>query len=156
MIVELPDLANVRGTLAHGCFDLLHIGHIRYLKWAASLNKLHPLIVTLTADAHFPKYKGECRPAFPQDIRAECISALRFVDFVAIVDEPSAVMAIDIVRPHIYCKGWEAQGVIPHEVEAVERHGGRVEYMDKECASGQIYSSGAILSGAYLASRKRT
>lgn len=153
-VFRLEDLENIRGVLCHGCLDLVHIGHLRYFAWARGLtDKWQSLIVTITADAYFPKYKGENRPAFPQDIRAEWLSHIDVIDFVAIVDEPTGVLAINTIKPKIYAKGWEAKGVIPLEVEATERNGGRVEYMEKECAAGQIYSSGRILSGEYLKSR---
>ena len=156
-IVPLEFLAGIGGILCHGCFDLLHVGHVRYLQWASRLRdasqKTSTLVVTLTADAYFPKYKGESRPAFPQDIRAECLAALQCVDYVAIVNEPTGVLAINTIKPRIYAKGWEAKGVIPFEVAATEFHGGHVAYMEKESESGQMYSSGRILSGEYLKSR---
>jgi len=152
-ILPLAMLYNFNGILVHGCFDLLHVGHIRYIDWARKLGPGY-LIATLTADAYFPKYKGEHRPAFPQTIRAECLAALQLVDYVAIVEEATACLAITTIKPKIYAKGWEAQGVIPHEVAAVEAHGGHVCYMEKEPGSdGQIFSSGRILSGEYLRSR---
>lgn len=154
-IIELSDWADSErstGVQVHGCFDLLHIGHIRYIAWARSLGP-GPLIATITADAYFPKYKGDHRPAFPEDVRAESLAALQLVDFVAIVREGTGVTAIHALKPRIYAKGWEAKGIIPDEVMAVESHGGYVCYMDKECNAGQIYSSGRILSGEYLRSR---
>ncbi len=152
-VVPLESLAAIGGVLCHGCFDLVHLGHLRYFDWASKLKPECPLIVTTTADAHFPKYKGGNRPAFPQDIRAEWLSHIDLIDFVAIVDEPTGVLAINTVKPAIYAKGWEAKGVIPLEAAATEAHGGRVEYMEKESVNGQIYSSGRILSGEYLRSR---
>lgn len=154
-ITKLWNLTRMRHAIqCHGCFDLLHVGHIRYLQWAKSLMPSAPLIVTLTSDEHFPKYKGDWRPAFNEQIRAECLAALEVVDHVAIVHEPTGVGAINVLHPAIYAKGWEAKGVIPDEVAAVESHGGRVEYMEKESEKGQIYSSGMILSGELM--RQRT
>ena len=154
-IVPLESLQDIRGILLHGSFDCLHIGHLRYFSWGKNLHPCNRLIVTLTADEFFPKYKGECRPAFQQDIRAEWISYIDVVDYVAIVNEPTGILAIDTIKPYVYGKGWEAKGIIPEEVAATELWGGRVEYMEKECESGQIFSSGRILSGEYLKSRSK-
>ena len=153
-VVPLESLANVGGVLCHGCFDLVHLGHLRYFSWARNLlQPEYPLIVTITADACFPKYKGEKRPAFNEDTRAEWLSHIALIDYVSIVYEPTGVLAINTIKPRIYAKGHEAQGVIPLEVAATEAHGGRVVYMEKESVNGQIYSSGRILSGEYLRSR---
>lgn len=152
-IVPLESLIDLRGVLAHGCLDLVHVGHLRYFEWASKLKPECPLIVTITADAFFPKYKGEHRPAFPEDVRAEWLSHIEIIDLIAIVNEPTAVLAINTIKPIIYAKGWEAKGVIPDEVAATEAHGGRVEYMEKESMNGQLYSSGRILSGEYLRGR---
>lgn len=139
-----------RVVLAHGSYDCLHIGHHRYFAWAKKLLPDPMLIVTLTSDEFFPKYKGENRPAFPEAVRAEWIAYAELVDFVAIVNEPTGVLAINTIKPAIYAKGAEAQGVIPYEVAATELHGGVVRYMTKETVNGQEYSSGRILSGEML------
>jgi cytidyltransferase-like protein len=152
-IVPLEALADIRGILLHGSFDCLHVGHLRYFSWGKKLHPCQRLIVTLTSDEFFPKYKGENRPAFPEDIRAECISYIDIVDYVSIVRESTGVMAINTIKPYVYGKGWEAKGIIPEETAATEQWGGRVEFMEKESEGGQIYSSGRILSGEYLSSR---
>lgn len=130
-----------------GCFDLLHYGHLKYFEWARSLMADVPLTVALTADAYFNPRKGPHRPAFPEQIRAEWLSFVGIVDYVAIVYEPTAVLAINTIKPAIYAKGHEAEGMIPVEVAATEAHGGKVMYMPN---SNSIYSSGRILSGEYL------
>jgi cytidyltransferase-like protein len=138
------------GVLAHGCFDLLHIGHIRYLQWAKSQLPSAPLIVTLTADAFISK--GDGRPAFAQDIRAETVAALECVDYVSIVDDPTGLPAIAVTHPAVYAKG---RGVEPlkmqKEQEAVEALGGRVAFMPEQEIE---ISSTEILSGDYLRKRK--
>ena len=149
-IVPLKDLAGRGGILCHGTFDLLHVGHLRYLAWAARLRPELPLIATLTADAHFSPAKG-LAPAFPQDVRAEWLSHIECVDFVAIVDEPTGLLAIHTIRPYLYVKGKEAEGTIQIEEEAVRRYGGQIYYMDEGLAGDgkQIYSSGRILDGHF-------
>lgn len=154
-VVPLESLAGVGGILCHGSYDCLHLGHLRFWSWARSLMPGNEfLTVTLTADAFFPPYKGPARPAFPEDARAEWISYIDIVNYVAIVREPTGVLAIDIIKPAIYCKGHEAEGLIPEEESAAVRNGGRVAYMPRESISGQVYSSGRILSGEYLRSRR--
>lgn len=154
-IKPLEWLAGMGGILLHGSFDCLHVGHLRYFTWGRKLSKEWPLIVTLTADAHFPAYKGPNRPAFPEGVRAEWLSYIGIIDYIAIVYEPTGVLAINMIKPAIYAKGrdWQVQGILPDEEAAVIRHGGTVHYMPKEGENGQTYSSGRILSGQYLAER---
>lgn len=85
----------------HGCFDLLHIGHIRYLKQAKEMGDI--LIVTITPDKYVDK--GPYRPAFSQDLRAESIASLECVDYVAINQWPTAEETLLLLRPNIYVKG---------------------------------------------------
>ncbi len=111
-IRSLADLAGALGALrergkrivhCHGCFDLLHIGHIRYLQKASKLGDV--LVVTVTPD-HFVN-KGPHRPAFPQVLRAEALAALDCVSFVAINEWPTAVETLELLQPHVYAKGAE-------------------------------------------------
>ncbi len=139
--------------LTHGCFDLVHLGHIRYLKWAKRLDESLPLVVTLTSDEHFPNYKGEGRPVFNESERAEWLAALDVVDIVSIVYDRTAVPAIEVLKPSYYVKGHEAEGMIPEEQGATESVGGKVVFMPAESKKGQIYSSGKILSGQLLRNR---
>jgi len=88
-------------VLAHGCFDLLHIGHIRYLRQAKSRGDI--LIVTVTPDRFVDK--GPHRPAFNEHLRAEALASLDCVDYVAINEYPTAVEPLRLLRPHVYYKG---------------------------------------------------
>lgn len=87
----------------HGCFDLLHIGHIRYLQKASNLGDV--LVVTVTPDRYVNK--GPHRPAFPEAFRAESLAALDCVDYVAINEWPTAVETIGLLKPTVYAKGAE-------------------------------------------------
>lgn len=118
----------------HGVFDLLHIGHIKYLEAAARMGDV--LVVTLTADEHVNK--GPNRPAFPQPLRAEALAALGCVDHVAINRWPTAVETIQLLRPNIYVKGSEYReadqdvtGAIVKERDAVEAVGGQLAFTDE-------------------------
>ena len=121
-----------------GCFDPLHIGHVKHLKAAKKLGDW--LIVGLTADVYVRKGPG--RPAFPETEREEMLRELRCVDDVAIVrDTCEAIMTI---RPDYYVKGKEYVGKLP-EQSLVESFGGKVVFTDEP-----VYSSTALLSGRYL------
>src|SRR5271155_213542 len=88
-------------VLAHGSFDLLHIGHVRHLQAARSHGDV--LVVTITADAFINKGPG--RPVFPEGLRSEMLAALEFVDYVGVVPGPDALPAIKAIRPSFYVKG---------------------------------------------------
>src|SRR5271166_3860370 len=90
---------------AHGTFDLLHLGHVRHLEAARKLGDI--LIVTVTADRFVNKGPG--RPVFSEELRAEMLATLQYVDWVAINDEPDDVGAIRRIRPDLYIKGNDYQ-----------------------------------------------
>ncbi|MDP6389506.1 MAG: PfkB family carbohydrate kinase [Alphaproteobacteria bacterium] len=130
-------------VLAHGVFDLLHLGHVRHLEAARRLGDV--LIVTVTADS-FVK-KGPGRPVFPQTIRAEMLAALGYVDWTGINNAPTAESLIEAIEPDIYVKGKEyanveddVTGMIGIEREIAEKHGGRLVFTDEVTFS----SSGLI------------
>ena len=120
-------------ALAHGVFDLLHLGHVRHIEAAAREGDI--LILTITADRFVNKGPG--RPVFTEQLRAEMLAALEFVDWVAINPHPSAEDMLRAVAPDVYVKGSEyasatddVTGKIIAEREAVEAGGGRVVFTD--------------------------
>lgn len=134
-ILELEELGNaIRGrdeTVAHchGVFDLLHPGHIRHLHEAAEKGDL--LVVTITPDRFVDKGPG--RPVFTEDLRAETLASLDYVDFVALNTGPKAIPAIESIEPDLYVKGpdyadpeEDITGGIVEEREAVEAVGGKL------------------------------
>ncbi len=141
-IVSLDKLAELarhyrqhqqRIVLCHGTFDLMHIGHIRYLQRARQQGDV--LLVTITADGFVNK--GPDRPIFNQQLRAENLAALECVDGVAINEAITAVNVIHQLQPDVYAKGSEYQnadddltGNITLEQQAVESHQGRVFFVD--------------------------
>lgn len=138
-IVPLSDLKNRGGILCHGCFDVLHIGHVRQIREARRLHEFHPLIVTITADQFIKKGAG--RPIFNESIRAECLAALEDVDFVAIVHEATGVSAIQTIRPDFYVKGVEYEGqtgIAMMERIEVERCAGKMVYTARVSSSSEI------------------
>ncbi|MGE4221103.1 MAG: PfkB family carbohydrate kinase [Alphaproteobacteria bacterium] len=131
-------------VLAHGVFDLLHMGHVRHLEEARSHGDV--LIVTLTADAYVNKGPG--KPVFPAALRAEMLAALSCVDFVGINDAPDAEPVLHAVKPSVYAKGSDyanpdddVTGKILAEREAVETYGGRLAF-----TGGITFSSSELLN----------
>ena len=117
--------AGERVTLANGCFDLLHVGHVRYLHAAKNLGGR--LIVALNADESVRKLKGAGRPLMPAEERAEILSAFSDVDAVVIFPEPDVRALIGELHPDVHAKGTDyTVGTVP-ERDAVLEYGGRVE-----------------------------
>ncbi len=111
--------------LANGCFDLLHVGHIRYLRGAKSLGG--KLVVAMNADGSVARLKGAGRPLMPAAERAEIVAALADVDAVVIFDEPDVRALIREIRPDVQAKGTDYTPENVPERDEVLAHGGRVE-----------------------------
>ncbi len=112
-------------VLANGCFDLLHVGHIRYLHAAKALGGR--LVVAINSDASARRLKGEGRPLMREQERAEIIAALEDVDAVVIFPEPDVRALIRAIRPDIQAKGTDYTAESVPEREVVRECGGRVE-----------------------------
>ncbi len=113
-----------RIVLANGCFDLFHAGHIRYLAGAKEFGEC--LVVGINADTQVRKLKGENRPLMPEQERAEIVSALRFVDFVTIFNEPTVEELISAIRPDFHAKGTDYTAETVPERRIVTEYGGKV------------------------------
>jgi len=113
-----------RIVFTNGCFDILHIGHIRYLEDAKSLGDI--LVVGLNSDYSVRILKGPERPILPEKERAEILSGLWCVDYITIFNEPTPLELISLLQPHILVKGgdWTKETTVGREV--VERLGGKV------------------------------
>lgn len=112
-------------VLANGCFDLLHVGHVRYLGGAKALGG--KLIVAINSDASVRQIKGDGRPLMPADERAEIVAALANVDAVIIFDEPDVRALIREIHPEIQAKGTDYTRDTVPERDEVRSYGGRVE-----------------------------
>lgn len=138
-------------VLAHGCFDVLHLGHIRHLQEARALGDR--LIVSITADPHVNKGPG--RPQFNAQQRREQLLALDCVDEVVVSIEPTAIDSIRAVRPAIYVKGADYAGsddrALAEERAAVEGTGGRIHFTTAEKWSSSLLLRSARLPDAALA-----
>ena len=111
-------------VFTNGCFDILHVGHIRYLKKAKKQGDI--LVIGLNTDRSVKKIKGEKRPIVSEKERAEVLSALEFVDYVVLFDEPDPFLLIQSLKPNVLVKGadWPKDEIIGREI--VEKAGGRV------------------------------
>ena len=116
--------AGERVTLANGCFDLVHVGHIRYLRAARDLGG--KLVVAVNSDASVRALKGAGRPVMPADERAEILAALADVDAVVIFPEKDVRAIIREIRPDFQAKGTDYTAESVPERDVVEACGGRV------------------------------
>jgi rfaE bifunctional protein nucleotidyltransferase chain/domain len=112
-----------RIVLANGCFDLFHVGHIRYLAAAKELGDC--LVVGINSDRQVKRLKGANRPFIPEAERAEIISSLRFVDLVTIFEEPTVEQLIRAIRPDFHAKGTDYTHDTVPEREIVRECGGQ-------------------------------
>lgn len=110
-------------ALANGVFDLLHVGHLRYLEGARRL--ADRLVVAINSDASTRAYKGPGRPVIPEGERAELVAALRCVDAVLLFDEPDVRRVIRTLRPDVHVKGTDYTPETIPERDEVEAYGGR-------------------------------
>jgi len=113
-----------RVVLANGCFDLLHVGHVRYLDAARALGDV--LFVGLNSDAAVARLKGPGRPLMPAAERAEILAGLRAVDHVVVFDEDTADRLVSLVRPAVHAKGTDYTDASVPEAASVRAAGGRV------------------------------
>ncbi|HYG98384.1 MAG TPA: adenylyltransferase/cytidyltransferase family protein [Terriglobales bacterium] len=111
-------------TLANGCFDLLHVGHVRYLHGAKALGGR--LIVAVNSDSSVRTIKGEGRPLMPEDERAEIIAAVADVDAVVVFSEPDVRALIREIQPDVQAKGTDYTADSVPERDEVTSYGGRV------------------------------
>lgn len=127
---NLADLAHVlrkagrKIVTTNGCFDILHVGHVRILKEARELGDV--LIVGLNSDDSVRRLKGPQRPMNDQDDRSEVLAALESVSYVTVFPEDTPVQFLELVKPDIHVKGADyAPGQLA-ETPVVEKHGGKV------------------------------
>ena len=126
LVTRLEKIRNTTGKIVftNGCFDILHVGHVRYLAEARSRGDM--MIVGMNGDASVRSIKGDKRPIVRQDHRAEVLAALTCVDHVVIFDEPDPLRLIEALKPDILVKGedWEEDAIIGSD--AVRARGGEI------------------------------
>ena len=122
--VQALKRAGKRIVFTNGCFDFLHVGHVRYLKAAKAQGDV--LVVGLNSDGSVRQIKGPRRPLVPEHERAEILASLACVDFVTLFDEPDPAMLIRLLMPDVLVKGadWAMDAIVGRDI--VESAGGRV------------------------------
>lgn len=108
----------------NGCFDVLHLGHLRYLQAARQLGDL--LVVAVNSDSSVKELKGENRPLIPEQERAEMLAGLECVDYVVIFPESTPIELLSELKPNIHVKGGDYKLEQLIEREVVEKNGGKV------------------------------
>jgi rfaE bifunctional protein nucleotidyltransferase chain/domain len=123
--VAIARKGGARVVFANGCFDILHVGHVRYLEAARGLGDI--LVVAINGDEQVRRLKGEGRPFVPERERAEVIASLRAVDYVTIFHEPTVAELLLALRPDIHAKGTDYTEESVPERDVVRSYGGRVQ-----------------------------
>ena len=113
-----------RVVFTNGCFDILHVGHVRYLEQARALGDV--LVLGLNTDASVRRLKGPSRPINSEDERAEVLAALECVSYVVLFDEQTPVETIELLRPDVHAKGGDYRVEDLPEAATVQAYGGEV------------------------------
>jgi len=147
---ELPALLRGRKVvLANGCFDILHVGHLRYLEGARALGDV--LLVAVNSDVSVRRIKDPGRPLLTQDERVSLVSAIRFVDYVVLFDEPDVSRILEVLKPAIHAKGTDyTEQTVPERAKVLE-YGGAVRIAGDE----KNHSTRDIIERILNAKRKR-
>ena len=116
--------AGLSVAFANGGFDLLHVGHVRYLE--AARREADRLVVAINDDRSIRALKGPSRPVLPEADRAELVAALRAVDYVVIFPEPTVTPLLELLRPDVHCKGTDYTVDTVPERDTVRAYGGRI------------------------------
>jgi rfaE bifunctional protein nucleotidyltransferase chain/domain len=111
-------------AFANGCFDLLHVGHVRYLQGARA--EADRLVVAINSDSSVRRLKGEGRPILTEDARAELVAALACVDYVVVFSDATVDRLLTLLKPDVHCKGTDYTVDTVPERETVRGYGGRV------------------------------
>ena len=122
--LERERSAGKKIAFANGVFDVLHVGHVRYLQDAARIADV--LVVAVNSDASVRAIKGEGRPVMPEGERAEIVSAIRGVAYVTIFEESSPARLLQALKPDFQCKGTDYTADSVPEAEIVRGYGGKV------------------------------
>ncbi len=115
-------------VFTNGCFDILHLGHVRYLKKSAQYSDI--LIIGVNSDNSVKRLKGPTRPINNELDRAELLSELGFVDYCIIFEEDTPEKLIDEIKPNVYTKGADYTIETLPEAQVVLKNGGRVEFIN--------------------------
>ena len=137
-----------RIVFANGCFDLLHVGHVRYLQGAK--DEGDALVVGVNSDRTVRELKGHGRPLLPEAARAELVAALESVDYVLVFDESTVAGVLQELRPHAHCKGTDYTEETVPEREVMKSLGGIVRIV----GDAKDHSTREVLSEILRRSQK--
>lgn len=126
-IIKKLKSENKKIVFTNGCFDILHAGHVRYLKESKKFGDI--LIVGLNSDVSVKKIKGESRPINPEMDRAEVLAGLEAVSYIVLFDETSPVKLLEEIKPDIYTKGADYTVETLPEAKTVLSYGGKIEFI---------------------------
>jgi rfaE bifunctional protein nucleotidyltransferase chain/domain len=129
-----------RIILANGCFDVLHVGHVRYLAGARELGDV--LVVGVNSDDQVARLKGPNRPVLPAEERAEIVAALEPVSYVTVFDEPTVEQLLLALKPDVHAKGTDYTEDSVPERDVVRSYGGKVAIV----GDPKDHSTSAILA----------
>lgn len=118
---------NKKTIFTNGCFDILHVGHTRYLKASSKYGDI--MVVGLNSDSSVKRLKGETRPINNELDRAELLTELYFIDYVVIFEEDTPKQLLDELKPDIYTKGADYTLETLPEAQTVLKNGGKVEFI---------------------------
>ncbi len=138
--IEQARSTGARIVLANGCFDVLHVGHVRYLAGARELGDV--LVVGINSDEQVARLKGAGRPVMPAAERAELVASLESVTYVTIFDEPTVEQLLLTLKPDVHAKGTDYTEETVPERAVVRSYGGRVAIV----GDPKDHSTSAILS----------
>ena len=149
IVTNLDDLIKITNKLkeegnkivfGNGCFDIIHVGHIRYLKEAKSLGNY--LIIAINSDLSTKKLKGNDHLIIPEEERMEIVAAIEYVDFVTIFSEPTVETLLSRLKPHIHAKGTDYSKETVPEKEVTKAYGGEIAIVGdkKDHSSTEIKS----------------
>jgi rfaE bifunctional protein nucleotidyltransferase chain/domain len=130
----------LRIVLANGCFDVLHVGHVRYLVGARELGEV--LVVGVNSDEQVARLKGPGRPVLPAEERAEIVAALESVTYVTVFDEPTVEELLLVLKPDVHAKGTDYTEDSVPERNVVRSYGGKVAIV----GDPKDHSTSAILA----------
>jgi rfaE bifunctional protein nucleotidyltransferase chain/domain len=130
----------LRIVLANGCFDVLHVGHLRYLAGARELGEV--LVVGVNSDEQVARLKGPGRPVLPAEERAEIVAALESVTYVTVFDEPTVEELLLVLKPDVHAKGTDYTEDSVPERNVVRSYGGKVAIV----GDPKDHSTSAILA----------
>jgi len=148
-IVAAARARGKRVVLANGCFDLLHVGHIRYLEAAKAVADM--LVVAINDDSSVRQLKGEARPLQNQRDRAEILASFECVDFVVIFDTPTVAPLLDALHPDYHAKGTDYSEETVPERQTVASYGGRTVIVGDQ----KSHSSRELVARITAKSRQR-